>query len=147
MRRRLIPINVIIVAGLLVLLSLGPDQSKPPRDVMERGRAVYDAECSGCHRQDGLGTPQLNPPLVKTKWVLGPKHKLIQIILNGAAGPIEVDGDTYHDPMLPNRYLSDQQVADVLTYVRNSFENKAIAVTPAEVKKVRSALAKKAKKK
>ncbi|MGN6490471.1 MAG: c-type cytochrome [Agriterribacter sp.] len=146
MRRRLIPINVIIVAGLLVLLSLGPDQSKPPREVMERGKAVYEKECLSCHQQDGLGVQRLNPPLANTKWVLGPKNQLIRIVLNGLNDPIEIDGETYYNPMPAHQHLNDQQISDVLTYVRNSFGNTAVAITPTEVKKVRAAEAKKAKK-
>lgn len=146
MRRRLIPFNVIIVAGLLVLLSLGPDQSKPPKEVMERGKALYEKECLSCHQQDGLGVQRLNPPLAKTKWVLGPKNQLIKIVLNGLNDPIEIDGETYYNPMPAHLHLNDQQISDVLTYVRNSFGNAAVAITPTEVKKVRAAEAKKAKK-
>lgn len=146
MRRRLIPINVVFIAGLLVLLSLGPDQSKPPKDVMERGKLVYEKECLSCHQQDGLGVQRLNPPLAKTRWVLGPKSQLIKIVVNGLTDPIDIDGDTYDNPMPPHPHLSDQQISDVLTYVRNSFGNAAVAITPTEVKKVRAAMAKKARK-
>ncbi|HEX5026023.1 MAG TPA: cytochrome c [Agriterribacter sp.] len=142
MRRRLMPVNVVMAAGLFILLSMGPDQSKPPKDVMERGKAIYEKECLGCHQPDGLGVDQLNPPLVNTKWVLGPKTQLIKIVLNGLTDPIEIDGDTFNNPMPAHEHLTDQQISDVLTYVRNSFGNKAVAVTPGEVKKVRATLAK-----
>jgi len=140
MRRRLIPVKVVIAALLFILLSLEPDQQKPPKAVMDRGKALYEKECLSCHQADGLGVQRLNPPLVKTKWVLGPKPKLIAVVLKGLTDPIEIDGDSYNNPMPPHLYMNDQQIADVLTYIRNSFGNNAVAVTPAEVKKVRSTI-------
>lgn len=142
MRRRLIPVKVVIAALLFILLSLEPDQNKPPKAVMDRGKALYEKECLSCHQVDGLGVQRLNPPLAKTKWVLGPKSKLITIVLNGLTDPIEIDGDSYNNPMPPHLYMNDQEIADVLTYVRNSFGNNAVAVTPAEVKKVRTVITK-----
>ena len=81
----------------------------------------------------------MNPPLSRTKWVLGDKAKLAQIVLKGLpGGQIEIDGDTFHNPMpAQESVLSDQQIADVLTFIRNNFGNKASAVTAAEVKAIR----------
>jgi len=80
----------------------------------------------------------MNPPLIKTKQVLGDKTALIKIVLNGLKG-VDIDGDTYNGVMAPHPDLTDQEIADVLTYVRNSFGNKATAVTAAQVKAVRAA--------
>jgi mono/diheme cytochrome c family protein len=80
----------------------------------------------------------MNPPVVQTSWVLGSKTVLIQQILKGSNGKVEIEGDKFHNTMPPQPHLTDQQIADVLTYVRNSFGNKASIVTPAEVKVVRS---------
>ena len=80
----------------------------------------------------------MNPPLIKTKWVLGDKAQLIKIVLKGMTGEIEVNGDNYHNVMAPHSELSDQQIADVLTYIRNNFGNKAKAITAAEVKAIRA---------
>ena len=82
----------------------------------------------------------MNPPLIKTKYVLGDKKQLITILLKGLNDPIEIDDDEFHNPMPPQPQLTDQQIADVLTFVRNSFGNKASAVTPTDVKNVRSKL-------
>ena len=79
----------------------------------------------------------MNPPLVKTKWVLGDKKKLINILLNGMDEGIEINGETFNSVMPAQAMLSDREIADVLTYVRNSFGNKASAVNVAEVKKQR----------
>lgn len=104
---------------------------------VKRGKLVYDQTCLACHQADGGGVPRMNPPLIKTKWVLGDKNTLINIVLKGLNEEIEVEGEIYHNPMPPHSFLTDQQIADVLTFVRNSFTNKAPAVTLAEVKKAR----------
>jgi len=109
---------------------------------IERGEKVYHTYCMSCHQVDGGGVPKMNPPLTKTKWVLGDKKELISGILNGMTEPIEIEDEEYHNPMPPHAHLSDQEIADVLTYVRNNFGNKASAVTPAEVKNVRAKIKK-----
>lgn len=104
-----------------------------------RGKKVYEAYCLACHQADGTGVPRLNPPLVKTSFVLGYKKILVGIILNGLDEEIEIDGDVYSNVMASHDFLKDQEIADVLTYVRNSFGNKASAVSPAEVAAIRAA--------
>ncbi len=104
---------------------------------IERGKLVYKTYCLSCHQPDGGGVPHLNPPLIKTKWVLGDKKKLVTLILKGMDEPIEIEDEEYHNPMPPQAYLTDLQIADVLTFVRNSFGNKASAVTATEVKALR----------
>ena len=105
---------------------------------IERGKTIYSTYCLACHQADGSGVPGLNPPLVKTKWVLGEKKQLITVILKGMDEPIEVNGEEYNNVMASHAFLKDQEVADVLNYVRNSFGNKAGAITPADVKAVRA---------
>src|SRR5258708_6273472 len=102
-----------------------------------RGKQVYLTQCLACHQVDGLGVQGMTPPLAKTKQVLGDKAALIKIVLNGMQG-VDIGGDDYHGVMAPHPDLTDQQIADVLTYVRNSFGNKASAVTPTQVKTVRA---------
>jgi mono/diheme cytochrome c family protein len=109
---------------------------------MSRGTTLYTTHCLSCHQADGGGVPNLNPPLIKTSYVLGSKNDLIGIVLNGFDKRVEIDGETYANNMPPLNYLSDQDIADVLTYVRNSFGNKASAVKEAEVKQVRARLKK-----
>ncbi len=96
-----------------------------------------------CHQADGSGVPRLNPPLIKTSYVTGDKKKLVTIVLNGLkGGEVEIDGNVFDSPMAPQDFLKDQEIADVLTYIRNSFGNKASAVAPAEVKSVRASIKK-----
>ena len=91
---------------------------------------------------DGGGVPNLNPPLIQTSYVLGDKYSLIKIVLNGFQKPVDIDGESYSNNMPPLNSLKDQQIADVLTYIRNNFDNKAGAVNPADVQKVRSTVKK-----
>ena len=107
--------------------------------VMASGKAVFGKTCITCHMADGLGVPNMNPPLVKTTYVLGDKAKLIKIVLGGLTETIDIGDNTYSGVMPAQDFLKDQEIADVLTYVRNSFGNKASAVTLAEVKKARAA--------
>jgi mono/diheme cytochrome c family protein len=98
-----------------------------------RGKTLYTTYCLACHQPDGLGVPNMNPPLSQTKQVLGPKPALAKILLNGMNTETEVNGEIYTNPMPAFNYLKDQEIADVLTFVRNNFGNKASMVTAAEV--------------
>ena len=109
-----------------------------------RGAEVFgrDGHCGTCHQADGKGLPAaMFPPLVKSEWVSGNKDRLIKIALHGVVGPMTVNGKKYPGlvPMTPFKHLSDKELADVLTFVRNTFENKASVVTPADIAKVRAA--------
>lgn len=104
------------------------------------GKKVYDSTCLACHMADGSGVPGMHPPLAKTDWVTGDKDRLIRITIQGLSGKIEVNGRTYNSVMPPNGHLSNRQIADVLTYIRQSFGNNASEVTIEEVQKVRENL-------
>ena len=102
------------------------------------GEIVYKKYCISCHQADGGGVPNMSPPLLQTSFILGEKETLIKIVLNGLKN-VDIDDQTYNNPMPAlGSVLKDQQIADVLTYVRNSFGNKASPVTASEVKAVRS---------
>ena len=111
------------------------------------GREIYrhDGYCMTCHRPDGQGLPAAGfPPLAGTDWVQGDTERLIKLTLDGLIGPIEVLGETYPGqvPMTPFRnLLTDEEIAAVLTYVRNAFGNNALAVTPDQVAAVRATTA------
>lgn len=109
---------------------------------MEIGKAQF-LICGACHGQNGEGTAAA-PPLAGSEWVKGPVSNLILIQLRGLAGPIEVAGKVYEFPagMMAMNYQTDDQIAGVLTYVRNSFGNKASAVKPEEVKALRGEVGK-----
>ena len=112
----------------------------------KKGAEVYSREghCATCHQEDGKGLPAaMFPPLTGTKWVQGNEERLIKIALNGLMGPIEILGKKYPGqvPMTQFKGLSDEELASVLTYVRNTFGNSASPISPEKVKAVRAATA------
>lgn len=109
----------------------------PVSPAVAAGKIVYTQNCAACHQADGGGVQDLNPPLSKTSYVLGNKSRLINVVLNGLSQQ-PVDGEKYGNAMPPLNYLSDKDIANVLTFIRASFGNKASAVTEGEVKKARS---------
>jgi len=111
--------------------------------VMEIGKAQYMV-CGACHGQNGEGGPA-GPPLAQSEWVTGPVSNLVIIQLRGLKGPITVNGvlyDQFAAGMTPMAYQTDEQIAGVLTYIRNSFGNKASAVKPEQVAALRGEVGK-----
>jgi len=100
---------------------------------IERGKEVYDVQCITCHMEKGEGLEGAFPPLAKADYLMADKNRSIKQILKGASGDMIVNGKTYSGEM-PAIDLTDEQVSDVLNYVRNSWGNKGAAVTPTEVK-------------
>lgn len=105
-----------------------------------RGKKLYAQYCLTCHQIDGSGVPNMNPPLIQTSYVTGDKTKLIQWVLKGSKEKIPIDDKYYSNNMPPQNYLKNQQIADILTYIRNNFENKASAISVVEVKQARAAI-------
>lgn len=134
---------ILILAFSAVLMIAAQTKPKPvPKKNMDAGKKVYETYCLVCHQPDGAGVPRMNPPLIKTSFVLGDKKKLIGIVLKGMDEQVEIEGNYYTNVMAPHDFLADQDIADVLTYVRNSFGNKASIITAAEVKAERAKLKK-----
>jgi mono/diheme cytochrome c family protein len=108
---------------------------------LDRGRAVYENVCALCHNTDGAGKPNQAPPLAGAEWVLGGANRLIHIPLAGLQGPLTVKGQQWNLAMpAMGAALSDEDLAAVLTYMRQSWGNKAAEVTPEQVKAVRAGL-------
>jgi mono/diheme cytochrome c family protein len=105
--------------------------------IVSPGQAIYEALCLNCHQAGGQGLSGVYPPLAKSEWVAGDVQTLIKITMHGLAGPTKVQGKEYGLVPMPPMGLDDQQLADVLTYVRSAFGNKAPAVKLEEVKAVR----------
>jgi mono/diheme cytochrome c family protein len=114
-------------------------KKSPYRLSMDSGKKIYTLQCLACHQADGLGVPPMSPPL-NGKQTLGDKKKLIEMVIKGPATRQEIDGVKYQNVMPPYPEMKDQEIADVLTYVRNSFGNKAASVKASEVKSLRSKL-------
>lgn len=115
-----------------------PPVTSTLQQTMLRGKILYEKHCMVCHQKDGGGVMNLNPPLIRTAYVLGDKTRLINVLLKGLNEPLEIDGDVYVNPMPAQNFLTDGEVADVLSYVRNHFQNQASVITASEVKRVRA---------
>ena len=115
----------------------------PAKAQANKGKIVYKTYCVACHQENGQGAAGQFPPLAGSEWVLaeGP-NRIIRVVLHGAVGPITVKGNLFNNNMLAwGPSLDDEQIAAVLTYVRSEWGNKAGAVKPEQVKKIRSQLA------
>lgn len=141
MQVRIKEMNKLITGISLVTLTilLQSYQVQPKFDLttsIERGKDVYTTYCATCHMEKGEGTDGFYPPLAKSDYMMADKKRSIIQVLKGATGKMKVNGYEYEEVM--NGFdISDQQVSDVLNYVRNSFGNTGAAVTPAEVKAAR----------
>ena len=114
---------------------------KASDDQMKRGAAVYARTCIACHQPTGMGLPPVFPPIANAPIAVGNPELPIKFILQGLMGPITVNGTTYNSMMPPVPGVSDAEIADVLTYVRQSFGNQGNPVTADQVKAVRAATA------
>lgn len=97
------------------------------------GAQVYAGKCAGCHQASGAGVSGVFPPLANSPWVTASETRLVQILLHGIQGPIDVLGATYNGLMPSWKSLSDDEIAAVATYVRSSFGNSATPVAAATV--------------
>ncbi len=114
--------------------------SYPVSEEFEAGSKLYVQHCLTCHGPEGTGSEDLIPPLAGTDWVTGDKGRLIRILLHGLSGEIKVNGQVYNQEMPAYAHLSDEEIADILNFVRNNFGNKAAAVIPGEVYEERKGL-------
>lgn len=122
---------LILIAAFSTLTLLSFYQAFDLKASMERGKTIYEAQCMSCHMAEGEGLEGVFPPVAKSA-NLNDKNRLVKIVLNGLRGPIKVNGVEYNGEMT-GFPLSDQQVSDVLNYMRNSWGNKGAPIKPAEI--------------
>jgi mono/diheme cytochrome c family protein len=135
--------------GIVVLLGIGlvsmrprsrlaAAAQQPVQTPVQRGKAIYEQTCLPCHQADAGGVPGMNPPLRKSPYVQGAPARLIGIVLQGLNDGVEIDGDTYSNPMPAfGGVLKDQEIADVLSYLRSHFGNKAAPISKPLVSRIR----------
>lgn len=105
-----------------------------------RGKTIYNSQCASCHMEEGNGIEGVFPTLIKSDYFTD-KNRLVKVVTTGLRGPIVVNGVNY-DGEMPATDLTDEQVADVLNYVRNSWGNEAKAVLPSEIQQAKKAVSK-----
>jgi mono/diheme cytochrome c family protein len=106
----------------------------------QRGKRVFMANCAVCHQANGQGMPNVYPPLVASEWVTDPANEkhMVRIVINGLQGPITVAGKEFNNVMAPMGHLNDQQIADVLSYIRTDWGNEGPEVSVETVSAVRA---------
>jgi len=97
------------------------------------GRTIYEQICAACHMADGSGAGQMQPALAGSAVVQGDPAQIIRVVLNGPAAVLPADRPKFQNVMPALSMLTDEQIANVLTYVRQNFGRGASAVTPAQV--------------
>ena len=115
----------------------------PIKDLIQEGdpysgRVMYNTYCAVCHQRDGKGDNNRFPPLRDSEWVVGEEDRLIDIVLNGMQGEIQVNGKTYNGLMPANRHLDNHAIASILTYIRKRFGNEAAPISALRVEEIRT---------
>ena len=109
-------------------------------DMVALGQELFSSRCGVCHGPLGQGQPGKFPPLAGSEWVRAPSPgRPIRIVLNSVNGEIQVKGETYNDPAMPpwRDAATDEEIAAILTYVRQAWGNNAPPVKPEQVKEIR----------
>jgi len=130
---------VLLIASLFLLIACEEEPTDPEERFERLGQRVYNSYCATCHGANGQGVQGAFPPLRETEWVVGDEGRLIRLVLHGVGGEMEVLGETYNNVMIAHGFLSDQQIAAVLTHIRQNFGNDASAIRPDDVTRVRQA--------
>ncbi len=122
-----------------------PDENIPPEVASTKseriltGKHIYNRTCLACHQLNGSGMSNVFPPLANSDYLNKDVARAIEIILKGKSGEITVNGKKYSSVM-PSQLLSDEDIANVLTYIYNSWDNNKTYVTPKMVKRIREKL-------
>lgn len=107
-------------------------------DQLSGGKKVYSSICMACHQANGQGLSGAFPPLAKSPWVLGRPERIVKLILHGLAGEIEILGQKYNGVMPAHKdQFNDQEIANVVTYIRKSWGNDATEISSEFVSKIR----------
>jgi len=123
-------------AFMFLVLGIIGFSSKTVAQNLGNGKKIYETRCLVCHQADGGGVPNMNAPLDGASNVVGNDiARMVKIIKKGYNERVALDGYYYSNAMTPNPDLTDAAIADVLSYIRNSWSNKASMVTISQVKK------------
>jgi len=109
------------------------------QDQVQAGQALFAGTCSVCHQGNGAGLPGVFPPLAKSDFLAADKNRAMRVVLNGLSGKVTVNGNEYNSVMPPMNQLNDDEIANILTYVLNSWGNPGGRILTEDVKKERAA--------
>ena len=131
-------VSMLSLALLFTLLSI-ESKAKPDPELVKSGQAIYGRTCAACHSATGEGTPPLFPPLIGSEWLTKDSSTLlIRIVIWGVEGPMRFEGKKFNNRCMPP-YLSDEEVAQVVTFVAATFNGGSEGVLKSQVKSVREA--------
>lgn len=138
-------IGILMSMGVIILLMSNTSQTTSPEELQLNpatpdGEALYKQHCISCHQADGSGVPSMYPPLKKDERVNGEPEPLIKVMMLGNKANFLVDKDEYMGAMASYKFLSDEKIASLLTYIRTNFSNEAGPIKPETVKEVRSSI-------
>jgi nitrite reductase (NO-forming) len=129
--------EVYLPEGAGIKTAEAPGRGAPParsrEERMERGARVYKTNCAACHQTSGQGIPGAFPPLAKSDFLNADKIRVIETVLQGRQGKLVVNGQEF-DGVMPEWNLGDEEIANLLTFVYNSWGNSGQEVSPEEVK-------------
>lgn len=135
----LLILSALTVVGVVARPLEAAGATSSADNAMVNGKRVFSQVCAACHQDNAMGMPGAFPPLATSDYLNSDPKRAISIVLNGLNKKITVNGTTYEGVMPGQGYhLDDQQIANVLTYVLNNFNNKGGTITPADVKAVRA---------
>jgi len=126
-------IGILIVVLLPEIHSTGQELNHS----IERGKKLYATNCQNCHMANGKGVKGVFPPLASSDYLMSDLDRSIEQILYGANKPMTVNGVEYNGNMMGFEALSNQEVADILNYIRNSWGNSGKRVSSDQVEKIR----------
>ena len=127
---------MVLVGSLLACRQQG-EAAPSSEQHMATGKRLYAAHCAACHQANGRGLAGAFPPLAESSFLADGASPAIRAVLNGLSGPISVNGKNYNAAMPAMSYLDDQEVAEILTYVMNSWGNPGGDVSASEVAALR----------
>lgn len=124
---------------MALVLGASSFMQDPKKASVQRGKDVYSNNCQSCHMEKGEGVEGSFPPLAKSDYLMKDPKRAISIILKGQNEEIKVNGKVYNMMMPEQSYLSDDEIADVVNYISNSWGNSyKTLITPAMVKAARA---------
>jgi nitrite reductase (NO-forming) len=127
----------IIPVCFLIFIGRSKNEGLTIQGDQSTGGQLYTKYCLTCHQADGKGVRGIFPPLTGNARVTGSPMDIMRIVVFGLEGQITVNERDYNQVMPPQGYLTDKQIADILSYVRSSWENKASPITDEDVSKAR----------
>ncbi len=126
----------LIFLSITLISSNAFAQKEALKESIARGAEIYINECATCHMEDGQGMIGVFPPLAKSDYLMADTDRAIKVILEGLSDELVVNGETYYGEMIPVD-LSDQEIADIMNYIRNTWGNEGEMLREEDVKQHR----------